>query len=110
MLTIVWNPTGFHLINVFPQGIKFNTSHYVTDILVLLLEWRNTQISGSDRKFIVHADDARPHTARVTLKCLKQNGMKRAPDPAYSPDLSPADFHLFSLRLHQATLGRTQIP
>jgi hypothetical protein len=42
MLTIVWNPNGFHLINVLSKAIKFNTSHYVTDILVPLLEWRKT--------------------------------------------------------------------
>jgi hypothetical protein len=30
MLTIVWNPNGFHLINVLSKGIKFKVSHYVT--------------------------------------------------------------------------------
>jgi hypothetical protein len=48
MLAIVWNPNGFHLINVLSKGIKFNTSHYITDIFVSLLEWRKTQVAGSD--------------------------------------------------------------
>jgi hypothetical protein len=26
MLTIVWNPSAFHLINVPPKGFKFNAS------------------------------------------------------------------------------------
>jgi hypothetical protein len=33
MLTIVWNPSGFHLISALPNGCKFNASHYVTNIL-----------------------------------------------------------------------------
>jgi hypothetical protein len=35
MLTIVWNPSGFHLINVLPKGFKFkfNASFYVIQIL-----------------------------------------------------------------------------
>jgi transposase len=64
---------------------------------VPLLEWPKTQIDGSDRKLIVHADDARLHTARVTLEFLKQNGMKRTPHSPYSPDLAPSDFYLLSL-------------
>jgi diaminopimelate epimerase len=32
MLTIVWNPSGFHLISVLPKEIKFDTSHYVFTI------------------------------------------------------------------------------
>jgi hypothetical protein len=83
MLTIVGNPTGFHLINVLPKGIKFNTSHYVTDVLRLFLEWLNTQISGSDRQVIVHADNACPQMATVTLEFLNRSGMKMASHPPY---------------------------
>jgi hypothetical protein len=31
----------------------------------------------------------------MTQRFLEQNAMKRAPHPAYSPDLAPSDFHLF---------------
>jgi hypothetical protein len=27
MLTNVWNPSGFHVINVLSKGIKFNADH-----------------------------------------------------------------------------------
>jgi hypothetical protein len=33
--TIVWNPGGFHLVNILPKGFKFNASYYVTQILDL---------------------------------------------------------------------------
>jgi hypothetical protein len=106
MLTMVWNPTGFYLINILSNGIKFNTSYYIADIFVPLLKWRKTQVDGSDGKLIIPADPARRHRARVALEFLKHNGMKRAPRPPYSPDLTPSDSDLLSLQIHHATLGR----
>jgi hypothetical protein len=44
---------------------------------------------------IVHPDNARLHTARLTLEFLKHNRIKREPHPPYSPDLASSDFYLF---------------
>jgi histone-lysine N-methyltransferase SETMAR len=44
---------------------------------------------------IVHADNAKPHTAKSTIEYLQANAMKKAPHPPYSPDLAPSDFYLF---------------
>jgi hypothetical protein len=33
MLAIVWNPSGFHLIDALPKECTFNASFYVTQIL-----------------------------------------------------------------------------
>jgi hypothetical protein len=64
MLTIVWNPGGFHLVNILPKWIKFNASYYATQILDPLSKWRRTQLGRTNRKLIVHADNACPHTAK----------------------------------------------
>jgi hypothetical protein len=69
MLTIVWNPGGFHLVNILPNGFKFNASHSVTQILDPLSKWRRTQVGRTNRKLIVHPDNTRPHTAKMT-SCL----------------------------------------
>jgi len=37
-----------------------------------------------------------PHTAAVATGTLKEMDMDILPHPAYSPDLVPSDFHLFS--------------
>jgi transposase len=42
----------------------------------------------------IHADNARPHTAKVSMDYIVHNSMKRAPRPPYSPDLAPSDFFL----------------
>jgi hypothetical protein len=44
---------------------------------------------------IVRADNALPHTAKMTSQFMEQNSMERAPHPAYSPDLALSDFSLF---------------
>jgi transposase len=95
MLTIVWNPRGFHLIDVLPKGLKFNVAHYINTILIPLVERRSAHGTANERKLIVHADNARPHTAKVSTQFLAENRMKPAPHPPYSPDLAPCDFYLF---------------
>jgi hypothetical protein len=50
----------------------------------------------------VHADNARPHTAKLSTQYFNQNRMKLALHPPYSilhtpysPDLAPSDFYRF---------------
>jgi hypothetical protein len=60
MLSIVWNPGGFHAADVLSKGIKFNADHYITDVFIPLAKCRKTQVGRTDRKFIVHIDNALP--------------------------------------------------
>jgi histone-lysine N-methyltransferase SETMAR len=92
MLTIAWNPNGFHLIDVLPKGFKFNASYYISHILGPLSVWRQTQVGRTNRKLIIHSDNARSHTARATSDFMDENAMTRAPHPPYSPDLASSDF------------------
>jgi hypothetical protein len=77
MLRIVWNPNGFHSISVLSKEIKVNADHYVASVLILLAEWCKTQVGRTDRKLIVHADNARPGTATISLGSREQNEMKK---------------------------------
>jgi hypothetical protein len=95
MPTIVWNPGGFHLVNILPKEFKFNASYYVTQIFDPLSKWRRTQVERTNRKLIVHANNALPHTAKMTSQFMGQNLMQRAPHPAYSPDLALSNFYVF---------------
>ena len=42
-------------------------------------------------------DNARPHTARLTLETVEQLGLEVLPHLPYSPDLAASDYHLFGL-------------
>jgi histone-lysine N-methyltransferase SETMAR len=95
MVTIVWNPRGFYRIVALPKGMKFDADDDISHIFDPLAEWRRSQVGGSDRRLHVHANNARPNTAKKVAKFLACNGMKRAPHPLYSPDLAPCEFYLF---------------
>jgi hypothetical protein len=60
MLTVVWNPHGFHLVDALPKETKFNGSYHVMRILEMVHEWKRHQAPEATRKLIVHADNAHP--------------------------------------------------
>jgi histone-lysine N-methyltransferase SETMAR len=95
MLTIVWNPRGFHLIKVLEKGRKFNAGYYIAEILEPLSQWRSTEAADNERELLLHADNACPHTARLATQYFNENRMEAVPHPPYSPDLAPSGFYLF---------------
>jgi hypothetical protein len=64
MLTIVWNPRGFHLIKVLEKGRKCKAGYYIAEVVESLSQCRSTEAAGNERKLLVHADNARPRTAK----------------------------------------------
>jgi hypothetical protein len=48
VITMVWNPSGFHLIKLLRKEFKFNASYYATQILDPLSVWRGTQIGRTN--------------------------------------------------------------
>jgi hypothetical protein len=92
MVTIAWNQLGFPLIVAFPKGGTFNAEDYRENILAAL-----TQLQPEDngRKIVVHADNARAHTAQKCRTFCEENAVRFAPHPPYSPDLAPSDIFLF---------------
>jgi hypothetical protein len=67
----------------FPLGqypakrIQIQCEPVCTQILDPLSKWRRTQVGLTNRKLIVYADDARPHTAKMTSQFMEQNSMQR---------------------------------
>jgi hypothetical protein len=95
MLTIFWNPCGFHLITVLEKGRKFNSGYSIAEILESLSQSRSTETAGNERKLLVHADNTPRQIAKLSTQYFNENRMKSAPHPPYSLDLAPSDFYLF---------------
>jgi hypothetical protein len=83
MFTIVWNLRGFHLIKVLEKGRKFNACYYIAEILKPLSQWCSIEAAGKERKLLMHADNARPHTAKLSTQYFNENQMKSAPHPPW---------------------------
>jgi hypothetical protein len=84
MLMIVWNSRGFHLIKVIGIGRKFNSGDYIAEILESLSKCRSIEVAGDQRKLLVHADNVRLHTTKLSTQHFHENRMKSAPHPPYS--------------------------
>jgi histone-lysine N-methyltransferase SETMAR len=83
------------LIKVFEKDGKFNAGYYIAEIIEPLSQWRSIEAADNERKLLVHADNARLHTAKLPTQYFNENRMKSAPHPPYSPNLAPPDFYLF---------------
>jgi transposase len=92
MATIPWNPLGLPLIVALRKGRTFNAEYYHDNVLAT-----QTQLQPEDdgRKLVVHAGNAKAHTAQKCRTFCEANGLRLAPHPSYSPDLTPSDFFLF---------------
>jgi hypothetical protein len=92
MVTIAWSPLGFHLFDALPKGNTSNAEYYRINILAELLP-RRTHVDG--RRLVIHAGNARSHTARKCRAFCQENRPRLAVPPSYSLDLAPSDFFLF---------------
>jgi hypothetical protein len=95
MVTIVWNPSGFHVVKALLTWSEFNAQCYTNSIPVAISDWR--QLSGRTQqgKLCLHADNARPRTPKVSTDYITRNQMKPAFHPPYSLYLAPSDVFLF---------------
>jgi hypothetical protein len=92
MLTVVWNPRGFHLLDALPNGSNFalgiisltSDRHYAKFLILIKMTQDDPR-----RNFVMRAGDARPYCAKTVVLCLDHNFLGRASYPPYSPDLSP---------------------
>ena len=95
MLTIFWNPNGFHLVRVLPKGCTFNGDYFINAILDPIYQMTAPLREEYGRSIILHYDNAKPHNSSKVLKYLESHDMIKAPQPPFSPDIAPSDFYLF---------------
>jgi hypothetical protein len=76
-----------------PKGCTFNAEYYRDNIFAAL-----TQLQPEDdgRKLVVHADNARAHTAQKCRTFCEEDGLQLASHLPYFSDLAPSNFFLFS--------------
>jgi hypothetical protein len=55
------------------KGGEFNAGYYIGKILESLSKWRSIEAAGNERKLLVHVDNARPHTAKLSTQYFNEN-------------------------------------
>lgn len=95
MITVFGNPKKIVLVDALPKGEKLNSFYYTNNILEKLHNLGSGFPDTNRKKLNVHADNARTHTSKTTIRYMETHGMKKVLHPAFLPDLAPSDFFLF---------------
>jgi hypothetical protein len=84
MLTAIWNPYGFLLIDVLAKGDKF--WGWSLDLSHLFSFTQNLAPYQDDRRrhFVIHTDNPRFHCAKVIAQFFDHNSWHRATHSPYS--------------------------
>jgi transposase len=108
MFTIIWNPTGFYVVDRLPNDAKMNSAYFVTNLLTLFEQAIFPRRKALHQKrLVIHLDNCSAHRSRGSRDWLQEHDMRRMPQPLYSPDLAPSDFYLFPTVKEK--LERTQV-
>jgi hypothetical protein len=96
VLTVFFTPKESAQANLLPQGASFTAASFA-DNLIMPLANRHTQQPGdvARRRFHLHFDNSKCHTARHAQEEFATHWCARVPHSQYSPDLAIADFQLF---------------
>jgi hypothetical protein len=76
-----------------PKGEMLRTAHYIPNILTEIIARRG--VERGERRLVVHADNAKPDSAKMTRAFCDDNFLRIAPHPPYSTDLASSDFSCF---------------
>jgi len=96
MLTVFWDSKGPIMEDYLEKGRTINSERYCQMLTNKLKPAIRTKRRGLLSKTVVLLhDNARPHTAAVTVQTIENLGFEVMKHPAYSPDLAPSDYHLF---------------
>ncbi len=101
MLTLFFDTEGPILIHFLERGETVDKEEYCR-VLSRLRE--NIHLKRPDKwrinakgycNFLLHQDNATPHTATISLAAVGENHMEMLSHPAYSLDMAPCDFAVF---------------
>jgi hypothetical protein len=69
MFTIIWNPSGFYVINILPNDTKMNSAYFVTNIFIPFIPLEQAIFHRGralhQKRLVVHLDNCSIHTSRT---------------------------------------------
>lgn len=95
LATVFFDQRGLLHLDFLHERRTINATYYCQILTEVRLAYRRKRRDLPMRKVILLHDNARPHTAALTVQKLEQLGWETLEHPPYSPDLSPCDFHVF---------------
>jgi hypothetical protein len=73
ILTVLWNPHSFPVVNMLPPGESFNASWFIDQNLVPLVKTFFHLAGAQGNNLMVHVDDAPAHNSSMTRNFFGHN-------------------------------------
>ena len=106
MFMVFWESQGPILEHYTENGVTVTSVNYCNVLRnELRPSIRSKQRGRLTQGFLLSHNNARLHTAHLTINTIRQLNWEVLEHPAYSPDLTPSGFHLFG-PLKNALSGR----
>ena len=96
MLTAFFYRRGLLMADFLPRGQTINGNYYATLLLRLREEIKSKRRGRLTRGIRLLHDNASVHTCNVAQAAIAECGFQPINHPAYSPDVAPSDYFLFS--------------
>jgi hypothetical protein len=98
MVTISWSPHGFYIAVLLPYRANFNMGYFFDNIMALLQSMIfPAGRKKENRKLSLHFANCFIHRSKESQGCFERNQIKKIPQPPYSPDIPPGEFHMFGM-------------
>lgn len=96
MVSVWWTNVGVIHYAFTKPGTGITAEIYCTEMEKMMgqLAIKQPRLVNRDGPLLLQ-DNARPHTARITVAKLQQLQLEALCHPPYSPDLAPTDYHFF---------------
>ena len=94
-LTVFWDCDGIIHMDYCPPKQTINAAYYSSLLQTVHSKLPRVRPGKIHKCPLFLQDNARIHTAKVSMNKLRELKWQLLPHPAYSPDLAPSDFHLF---------------
>ena len=105
MLLLFWDIEGIVHEEYLTPGFTVTAQYYIMVLHRVIESVKLKRPSKAANGWILHQDNASPHTAHITDTFLWINNIQLLPQPPYSPDLAPSDFWIF-FRIKKTMKGR----
>ena len=84
------------MLDSLPKKSTTTGVYYANLLDKLRTAIREKRRSKLSKGVLLQQDNARVHTCKVAMAVVERNGYELILHPAYSPDLAPSDFFLFT--------------
>ena len=97
-----WDHLGMVYYELLKPSETITGNRYQTQLMRLsrALNDERPQYQERHGKVILQHDNARPHVTRPVKAYLETLKWEVLPQPLYSPDIAPSDYHLFRSMAH----------